>query len=78
VFDWAGRVTKAIDAKGAVVSYGFDLAGNQTSTSYPDGRVLTRVFDGRGLATSQTDAGGTTSFTFDGDGALSRVVRPSV
>lgn len=75
--DWAGRATSATDARGKEITYGFDLVGNEVRTIYPDGRVLTRTFDGRGLALTQTDAGGTTSFTHDPDGDLAAIVRPS-
>ena len=75
--DWAGRVTSAKDANGAVVTYRFDLAGNETRVAYPDGRVLARVFDGRGLATAQSDGSGTTTFGFDADGEVARIGRAS-
>ncbi len=39
---------------------------------YADGRVLTRTFDGRGLALTQADADGVTEFAYDGDGNLTQ------
>ena len=77
VYDWAGRVTSESDAHAKTTAHVFDLVGNQVKVTYPDGRVVSRVFDGRGLASKQSDASGATSFTYDATGALVGQVRAS-
>ena len=76
-YDWAGRVTSEQDARGKTTGHVFDLVGNQVQVSYPDGRVISRVFDARGLASKQSDSSGATSFSYDAMGALVGQVRPS-
>ena len=77
VYDWAGRVTSESDALGKTTAHVFDLVGNQVKVTYPDGRVINREFDARGLATKQADSSGVTSFSYDATGALVGEVRAS-
>jgi YD repeat-containing protein len=81
-FDWANRVVSDTDAKGNTHTYTYDAVGNQTQAALSDGRVLDRVFDGRGLAVSQKaisqdGSDGVTEFGYDADGNLTEIARPS-
>jgi RHS repeat-associated protein len=77
VYDWVGRVLSESDALGKTTGHTFDLVGNAVGTTYPDGRVIDREFDGRGLATKQADSSGATSLGYDATGALVGEVRAS-
>ncbi|WP_162902210.1 RHS repeat domain-containing protein [Facilibium subflavum] len=58
---------------GAVMKMSYDLAGNQTSKSYPDGKVSTTHYNAQGLITSLTDVNGqTTNFVYDKQGRLTQ------
>ena len=46
--DLLGRITRATDAKGNAVGYGYDGVGNQVSVEYPDGWAEDYAYDGRG------------------------------
>ncbi len=76
-YDWASRVTVAVDALGQKNTNQYDLAGNQTRVTYDDGRSLLRTFDARNLAVTQADADDITSFDYDQAGALVGISRPS-
>jgi RHS repeat-associated protein len=69
VFDSLGRMTSATNGAGKSVSYGYDLAGNQTSIIYPNGRTVTRAVDDAGELTGITDwLSHTTAYTPDPNG----------
>ncbi|MEV5494716.1 polymorphic toxin-type HINT domain-containing protein [Nonomuraea fuscirosea] len=82
-YDLAGRKTasKDLDAEGTVLRtyrYGYDLAGNQISTTSPEGHVTEQVFDTLSRITSLiepvTDSESiTTRFGYDATGARTRL-----
>ncbi|WP_431929876.1 LamG-like jellyroll fold domain-containing protein [Nonomuraea jabiensis] len=82
-YDLAGRqiAAKDLDATGAVLrtfGYGYDAAGNKTSTTSPEGHVTKQAFDALNRLTSLTEpvsAGEsiTTSFGYDATGARTRL-----
>ncbi len=82
-YDLAGRkmVVRDEDSAGAVLrtyGYGYDLAGNQTSATSPEGHVTKQVYDALGRVTSLIEpvsAGEsiTTSFGYDAAGARTRL-----
>jgi RHS repeat-associated protein len=69
--DSLGRLTSATDGHGDKTSYGYDLAGNETSITYPNGKKVTRSFDNAERLASVSDwLGNTTSFSYDLDSNL--------
>ena len=61
----------AVISEGAMVSMGYDTAGNQTSLDDPDAGTTTYSYDALHRVTSQTDARGyETSFVYDGAGRV--------
>ncbi|MEV4181626.1 LamG-like jellyroll fold domain-containing protein [Streptosporangium canum] len=82
-YDLAGRKigAKDLDATGAVVrtfGFGYDLAGNPTSTTSAEGHVTRQTFDALGRMTSliepvAADKSITTTFGYDATGARTRL-----
>ncbi|MGW3364317.1 LamG-like jellyroll fold domain-containing protein [Streptosporangium canum] len=82
-YDLAGRKigAKDLDATGAVVrtfGFGYDLAGNPTSTTSGEGHVTRQTFDALGRTTSlvepvAADKTITTTFGYDAAGARTRL-----
>jgi RHS repeat-associated protein len=68
-YDSLNRLTSNTNGAGQTVSYGYDLAGNETSITYPGGNAVTRTYDNAGRLLSITDwFGHTTTFASDADG----------
>lgn len=68
IYDTAGRLA-AIDEDGQDVAYAYDGAGNITTLTYPNGKQVSRTYNGAGwLATTKDWLGHTTSFTYDANG----------
>jgi RHS repeat-associated protein len=68
VWDSLHRMTSSTDGAGKTVQYGYDLKGNLTSMTYPDGHNVTKAYDAAGRLTGVTDwLGHTTTFTPDPD-----------
>jgi YD repeat-containing protein len=60
------------------VSYGYDLVGNRTRLTYPDGRVVTYTYDADNrLVQVQDWDGGTTSYEYDAAGRLISATLPN-
>jgi RHS repeat-associated protein len=77
-YDSLGRLTKVTDGTGATVSYGYDLDGNITALTYPNGKTVTRTFTAAGQLASVTDwLGHTTAFGYDPDGNLASEAYPN-
>jgi RHS repeat-associated protein len=77
-YDAAGRLTSVTDGGGNTVSYGYDPAGNMTTLTYPNGKSVTRVFNGASQLTGVTDwLGHTTRFSYDPTGNLTRQAYPN-
>ena len=70
-WDSLGRLTQHTDGAAHTVRYGYDLAGNLTSLTYPGSEVVTRSYDDAGRLERVTDwLRGTTSFSYDRDSDL--------
>jgi RHS repeat-associated protein len=72
--DGAGTETYAYDALDRLTSvtrgtdtfgYGYDVAGNLLSRTYPDGTLTTYTYDDDGRLVTAVSAGFTTSYTYD-------------
>ncbi|MGW4795593.1 RHS repeat domain-containing protein [Nonomuraea sp. NPDC004297] len=82
-YDLAGRWTMAkdLDKTGRVLrtyGYGYDLAGNPTSATSPEGHITRQTFDALNRATSLVEPVSssesiTTSFGYDASGARTRL-----
>jgi RHS repeat-associated protein len=65
-YDSLGRMTSYQNGAGAAVQYGYDLKGQLTAITYPNGKVVSRGYDDAGRFTSVTDwLGHTSTFTPD-------------
>jgi RHS repeat-associated protein len=72
-YDSFNRMTSATDGAGATVEYEYDLAGQLTKLTYPNGQSVTRAFDPAGNLTAVSDwLGHTTHFSYDADLNLSK------
>jgi RHS repeat-associated protein len=77
-YDSLGRLTSQTDGAGQSVSYGYDLDGNPTSITYPNGQAVTRTFDDDDRLSSVADwLGNTISFSYDPDSDLTATTFPS-
>lgn len=70
-FDLRGRL-KTMSVAGETTTYGYDLAGNNTSITLPDGTTVNSEFDDAHRLTKVTDAAGN-SVTYTLDNAGNRV-----
>lgn len=76
-YDSLGRLTSTTDGHGDKTSYGYDLAGNETEITYPNGKTLTRSFDEAGRLSGITDwLGNTTRFSYNPDSNPTAVTFP--
>jgi RHS repeat-associated protein len=76
-YDSLGRLTTTTDGHGDMTSYGYDLAGNATAITYPNGKTVNREFDDAERLASVTDwLGHTTSFAYDPDSNLKSTTFP--
>jgi RHS repeat-associated protein len=76
-YDSLGRLRATTDGHGDTTSYDYDLAGNLTGITYPNGKSITRVFDDAGRLESVSDwLGNTTSFAYDPDSDLQSTTFP--
>ena len=74
-----GQLTGTTNGAGQSVSYGYDLAGNITSITYPGtaGHTVDYVYNDAGEESSVSDwLGNSTSFHYDADGNLTSTVLP--
>ncbi len=64
-----GQLTTITDGAGATVEYGYNKTGNVTSLTYPNGKTITKSYDGADRLAAITDwLGHTTTFSYDPDG----------
>jgi RHS repeat-associated protein len=77
-YDSLGRLTDTTDGNGQHVGYGYDLADNVTSLTYPNNETVTKTYDDSERLASVTDwQGNTTSFAYDPDANLQTTTFPS-
>ncbi len=76
-WDSLGRLTQDTDGAAQTIRYGYDLAGNVTSLTYPGSEVVTRSYDDAERLERVTDwLRGTTSFAYDRDSDLLSTTYP--
>lgn len=83
-YDAAGRLTQTIDGDGQETDYAYDNAGRLTSSTYAgaSGETVTYSYDatsggnkGVGRLTGVTEESGSSAFTYDAQGRLTRDVK---
>lgn len=68
-YDSLGRLKSRTNGAGKNVAFAYDLAGNPTAQTYPNGHTVTKVYDAANNLTSLTDwLNNTTNFTTNTDG----------
>jgi RHS repeat-associated protein len=74
IYDSLRRLTSTTTGVGNTVGYGYDLNGNTTSITYPNGHTVSRTYDAANRLTGVADwLGNTTTITPDRDGNTSSI-----
>lgn len=77
-YDSAGRLASYTNGTGQSLGYGYDLAGRETTITYPGSRTLTRSYDTADRLAGVTDwAARTISFGYDADSNLTQIGYPN-
>lgn len=77
-YDSLHRLTGSTDGAGHSTSYSYDLAGNETGITYPNGKSVTETFDPANRLASVKDwLGNTTSSGYDPDSNLTSTTFPA-
>ncbi|MFF9623794.1 DUF6531 domain-containing protein [Streptomyces griseosporeus] len=71
--DKLGNLTERTDANGHVTTYGYDAVHRLTSVTDPLGRATGYAYDAAGNVTAKTTPRGTTGYTYDPRGLLTKV-----
>jgi len=72
------RLTSFVDIYGKTISYGYDKAGNLTTLTYPDGKVVHYEYDNGDRLIKVTDwLSNITSYEYDPAGNLTKTVYPN-
>ncbi|MFH8935923.1 DUF6531 domain-containing protein [Streptomyces griseosporeus] len=72
-YDEAGNVTKRTDASNHATGYAYDAAHRLTSVTDPLNRATTYAYDPEGNLVKKTTPRGSTGYTFDARGLLTKV-----
>ena len=76
-YDKTKRLTGIKDVYGKNISYDYDDAGNLTSLTYPDSKVVSYEYDAADRLKKVTDwLGNATSYTYDSAGNLTKTTYP--
>jgi RHS repeat-associated protein len=76
-WDSLHRLTSVTEGNSGTVKYRYDLRGDPTTITYPDGHSVRRGYDAAGRWTSVTDwLGNTTTFSYDHDSNLTTETLP--
>jgi len=77
-YDSLGRLTDSTDGAGSHLHYGYDLDGNVTAITYPNGNTISRTFNDANRLASVTDWNtNQTTFSYNPDGALTGIDYPN-
>jgi RHS repeat-associated protein len=78
VYDSLNRLTQETNGDGQQISYGYDLANNETSIVYPNGKTVVRAYDHANRLQSITDwLNNKTTFAVDADSNPQTTTFPS-
>jgi RHS repeat-associated protein len=78
VYDQLGQLEEVTNGHGDTVAYDYNLAGEQESIVYPNGKAVKRTFDQAGRLESVTDwLEGATTFDYDADSNLEAIHYPA-
>ncbi|PWG15419.1 hypothetical protein DF268_01010 [Streptomyces sp. V2] len=72
-YDAVGNLTQRTDANNHTTTYTYDAARRPTSVTDPLNRVTSNTYDAEGNLTKKTTPRGSTSYTFDARGLLTKV-----
>ncbi len=72
-YDKLGNLTERTDANGHVTAYGYDATHRLTSVTDPLERKTTYAYDAEGNVTGKTTPRGTTGYTYDPRGLLTKI-----
>lgn len=76
-YDPRGRIATSKDARNNTTSYGYDLAGNRTSATFPGGTNASWTYDSAGrLLTATNGAGDSSSYDHDAAGNVTAIELP--
>ncbi len=76
-YDQLDRLVQSTDGHGDNTGYEYDLAGNQTKLTYPNGTLITRAYDNAARLQSVTDPSkNTTTFAYDPNSNLTATTFP--
>lgn len=76
--DSGGKVTSVTDSSGRTISYQYDILGNKTKLTYPEGSVVSYSYDKAGRLSSIMNGGGKTySFSYDNLGRRATLAYPN-
>jgi RHS repeat-associated protein len=76
-YNGLGQQAAYVDKNGNTLTYGFDVLGNRTTTTYPDGTDETLVYDANHNQVSSTDrTGRTTRYQYDALNRLTQIDYP--
>jgi RHS repeat-associated protein len=77
-YDQLDRLVHVKDGHGDAVSYEYNLAGQQTAITYPNGKAVSQGFDKAGRLKNVADwLGNTTTFAYDRNSNLTATTFPS-
>lgn len=77
-YDSLNRLTQSTNGAGKSVGYGYDLAGNLTTLTYPDNTAVTRLYDAVNRLTRVTDwLTHATSLAYDANSNLTTQTYPN-
>ncbi|HEY4451789.1 MAG TPA: RHS repeat-associated core domain-containing protein [Solirubrobacteraceae bacterium] len=77
-YDQLDRLTGTKDGHGNTTAYQYDLANQQTSITYPNGKAVTQGYDNAGRLAKSTDwLGHVTTWGYNADARLKSVLYPT-
>ncbi|MGA1813816.1 beta-1,3-glucanase family protein [Frondihabitans sp. 4ASC-45] len=76
-YDASGNVLTSTDPDNKQTSYGYDRTGQLISRTDPSGKKVSWTYDNRGHRTGMTDSTGTTKYTYDAAGQLTKLDNPN-
>ncbi len=76
-YDDLGNLITSTNGRGQQIDYTYDDRGQLLAKRFPDGTSASYTYDANGNLLTATGPSGTTTFTYDTDNLLTRMVEPS-